>query len=122
MQETNDLNALATEMATRARDAAYVAVGLGILGLQKAQARRHELVSLATRAGQDDERLAQLRKSVATGARQVAEWVDTTAQTVSASLAPLEEQLPEPAREVAGRARTQLCAIGAQLRQVAAGS
>ncbi|MGH8981462.1 MAG: hypothetical protein ACRDWE_10680 [Acidimicrobiales bacterium] len=118
MQESND-RGLADEVAQRARDAAYVAVGLGVLGIQKAQSKRRDLTDLATRAGRGDERLVQLRSGVAEGARHLAEWVDATAQVVSASFAPLEAQLPEPAREVAGRARAGLCAIGAQLRQVA---
>lgn len=119
MQETHDLNGLASDVANRARDAAYVAVGLGILGFQRAQVRRHELATLAGRAGQDDERLTQLRGGVAAGARQLAAWADLTTRVMSMSLAPLEAQLPEPAREVAGMARTGLRAIGAQLRQVA---
>lgn len=118
MRGTYDLNGFADDVAHRARDAAYVAVGLGILGFQKAQARRHEL-AVASRAGREDERLNQLRSDVETGARQLAAWGDMTAQLFSASLAPLEAQLPKPAREVAGKARDGLCAISAQLRQVA---
>ena len=42
MPDRNDLTGLATEVANRARDAAYVAVGLGVLGLQRAQVQRQE--------------------------------------------------------------------------------
>jgi len=119
MQERKDLNDLANEMANRAKDVAYVAVGLGILGLQRAQSRRRGLGALASRAGRDDERLAQLRGGVVEGVRQMAEWADATAHALSASFEPLEAQLPEPARELASKARAGLCTIGAQLRQVA---
>jgi len=119
MQERKDLSGLASDVANRTRDAAYVAVGLGILGFQKAQARRRGLGPLAARARHEDERLAQLRGGIVEGARQLAEWADATTHLLSESLEPLEAQLPEPARELAGKARAGLCAIGAQLRQVA---
>lgn len=103
--QTNDIT---SELVRRARDAAYVAVGLGVLGLQRAQVVRHELV----RQERVDEGVTRLRAGVATGTRQIGEWLDGTLSVVSA-------QLPEPARELADKARSGLEAVGAQLRQLA---
>lgn len=115
MSDTNDF---ATQVARRARDAAYVAVGLGVLGVQRAQAARHDL----TRAADADQRLARLRDEASSGAHQltgqVTEWLDDTIQLLSSQLEPLEQQLPEAARDVAAKARAGICAVGAQLRQV----
>lgn len=115
MTDANDVNDLATEVARRARDATYVAVGLGVLGLQRVRAVQHELV----RQDRVDEGVARLRSVVATGGQQVGEWLDGTLSLVSSQLAPLGDQLPTPARELAERARSRIAEVGAQLRQLA---
>jgi len=109
-----DLSVMIGEVAARARDAAYIAVGLGILGVQRAQAARRRL---AGNPAQVEERLVRLGTDLAVGAQQFGEWLEGTAELVGSSLQPLEEQLPEAAREVAGKARAQLQAWGAQLLQ-----
>ena len=38
-----EITGITEKIAQTARDAAYVAVGLGVIGFQKAQVRRHEL-------------------------------------------------------------------------------
>jgi|GEM_PF-3927226 len=43
MPGAEERNDLVTEVARRARDAAYVAVGLGVIGLGRAQAARADL-------------------------------------------------------------------------------
>lgn len=125
MPDTNDLDEqnktsdLPNEVARRARDMAYVAVGLGVLGLQRAQAARHEL---AHQARQDrlEEGADRLRAGIATGAQQFGEWLDGARTLVSSQLAPPGSQLPEPARELATKARTLLEEVGAKLRQLVA--
>lgn len=116
MPDANEMNDIAADLARRARDAAYVAVGLGVLGIQRVQAVRHELV----RQERVDEGVARLRAGVATGAHQIGEWLDGTVSLVSAQLAPLGARLPESARELAETARTGLEAVSAQLRQLTA--
>ncbi len=117
--EVNDLPSFAAEVARRARDAAYVAVGLGVLGIQRAQTARHDLL----RQDRLDESAARVRAGVATGTRQVGrqvgEWLDGTLSLVSSQLSPLADELPEPARELAGKARAALEEVGAQLRHLA---
>lgn len=108
-----DLNQLAVDALRRTRDAAYVAVGLSVLGTQRLQARRREVA----RAAVHDDRVVQLRDGVAAGARQIAGWVDGALVAAASTLEPLEERLPVPARELAGLARASMSALGAQLRQ-----
>ena len=117
MPGSSDLSDLVQTVASRARDAAYVAVGLGVLGLQRAQVQRQEL---ARRSTEMDQRLADLRAGLGAGGQQLGEWLDTTVQFLESSFEPLEQQLPPQARELAEKARTQLSALGTQLRQVVA--
>lgn len=114
MSVANESNDLATEVARRARDAVYVAVGLGVLGLQRVKAAQHELV----RQERLDEGVARLRTGVVTGAQQVGGWLDDTLALVSSRLAPLGAQLPEPASELADRARARLEEVGACLHHL----
>ncbi len=113
-----DLNDLTTEVAHRARDAAYVAVGLGVLGFQRAQVQRQELKKRLAGEIDLDERLSELRSAVTTGVQQLDELVEGAVQAVESSLQPLEEQLPPVARELAQRAYDSAREIGAQLRQL----
>jgi hypothetical protein len=113
--DVSDLGEVAAQLAGRARDAAYVAVGLGVLGLQRAQVRRHELTR---RAGDLDDRVAQVRSVVSTGVQQFDEWFEITLQLLESSLQPLEDQLPEPARELADRALDGARELRSQLRQL----
>ncbi len=113
--ETNDI---AAELARHVRDTAYTAVGLGVLGLQRVQALRQDLV----RNERLDEGVERLRTGVAAGSQQLAEWIEGTLAFVSEQfgpLGPIGAQLPEPARELAERARRGLEAIGVQLRHLA---
>ncbi|MDA8310783.1 MAG: hypothetical protein M0Z46_09250 [Actinomycetota bacterium] len=106
---------IAAEVARRARDAADVAVGLGVLALQRAQVLRHELARnelLGEAAG-------LLRSGVAGSTRQIAAWLDGTRSCVSAQVAPMGARLPGAARELAGKAWSKLEVVGAQLRQLA---
>jgi hypothetical protein len=114
-----DLSALTGEVATRARDAAYVAVGLGVLGFQQAQVRRHELARRAVELA-GDERVQRIRTGVSSGVRQLSVWFDGTVQFVETSLPPIGEQLSPATREAAEKARERVRQLGAQLRQLTA--
>jgi recombinational DNA repair ATPase RecF len=117
MPGTSDVTDFVDQVAAKARDAAYVAVGLGVLGLQRAQVQRQEM---ARRAAGMDQHLSGIRAGLEAGGRQVGEWLDSTIQFLESSLEPIEQQLPPQARELAGKARSQLCTLGTQLRQVVA--
>lgn len=112
--DSNDLSDLAVTVATKVRDAAYVAVGLGVLGAQRAQVRRQEL---ARQASEIDRRVATARRAVAAGAEQFDQWLDATVQLVDSSLKPLEEQLPTSARKAADQARRGLRELQAQVHR-----
>ncbi|MGP8058396.1 MAG: hypothetical protein ACLP9C_01995 [Acidimicrobiales bacterium] len=117
MPELHDLSDLGTEVTNLARDTAYVVVGLGVLGLQKAQVQR---VELQNRLGQDpelDERLAHLRTALYAGVKHVDEIVESAFTFVESTLEPLEEQLPAGAREVSRKARSQVREVHSQIRE-----
>jgi enoyl-CoA hydratase/carnithine racemase len=118
--ELNDLTELPGEVANIARDAAYVFVGLGVLGFQRAQVQRVELQSKLATDLTLDERMTDLREAVANGFHQVDELVESAIHFVEATIAPIEEQLPTVAREVAKRAHDQAREIRTQLRELVA--
>jgi hypothetical protein len=109
-----ELNDLTSEVTNIARDAAYVVVGLGVLGFQKAQVQRVELKSkLAGDLGLED-RLADARTAVTSGVQHL----DGIVELVESKLQPLEEQLPPVARNLAQKAHAQVREIRAQIREM----
>jgi hypothetical protein len=115
-----ELSDLTNEVTTLARDAAYVAVGLGVLGLQKAQVQRVELQNkLAGDLGLE-ERLADVRTAVTSGVQHLDSIVEVAVQLVESTLQPLEEQLPPTARELAEKAHAQVREVQSQLRHLLA--
>lgn len=109
-----ELNDLTNEVANVARDIAYVAVGLGVIGLQRAQVQRNEL---RARLGGDD-RLAEVRSVVSTGVRQIDGLVEGAVHLLETAFEPIEEQLPPAAKEIAGRAHAHARELRAQLREL----
>jgi hypothetical protein len=106
--------AIGEELVAKARDAAYTAVGLGILGFQRLQVRRHDLVH---RLGADSvaaRPVDELKSVITSGARQLDEWMEGTLALVDSGLEPIEGQLPPAARAVVTRGR----ALGSQLHQI----
>ena len=85
---TNNITALSKGVTDLARDAAYVAVGLGVLGYQRAQVQR---VELQNKLSQDfdrlDQRIDDVRHGVAKGIHQMDELAETAAQFVETTLA-----------------------------------
>jgi ElaB/YqjD/DUF883 family membrane-anchored ribosome-binding protein len=81
------------------KDAAYVAVGFGVLAFQKAQVQRRELEKQLTKA-----------------AAELEERSKPVVEAVESSLDQIEGRLPEQAREVFKQARTTAKEAGEQLR------
>jgi hypothetical protein len=102
-----------------ARDAAYVAVGLGVLGFQRAQVRRQEL---AKRLGQPraelEDRIAQARGELARRALEVDERVAGLVGRLAATVAPVQERLPEGARQLVAQAQAQAREARSHLRKL----
>lgn len=130
-----DLSAIAGDIARAAKDAAYVAIGAGVLGFQRAQVRRHDLgkrVAKARAAMADD---AGSRPAAATGPaggvvgslqglvgtiHAVDKVVDDTVEGffswADATITPLEERLPDPARTVVRQAHVLALQVHDQAR------
>ncbi|MGH9088619.1 MAG: hypothetical protein ACRDYZ_11020 [Acidimicrobiales bacterium] len=113
-----DLNDLTTEVAHRARDAAYMVVGLGVLGFQRAQVQRRQVQRRLSGEIDLDQRLNGIRTAVTTGVLQIDELVEGAVQMVETTLHPLEEQLPPVAREMAQRLHDQAREIGDQVKHL----
>ncbi len=111
-----ELTDLTNDVTNIARDAAYVVVGLGVLGLQKAQVQR---VGLTNKLGSDhglEERISELRANLRSGVTHVDEIVERAFEFVESALAPLEEQLPSTARDLAHKTRSQAREVHSQIR------
>ena len=81
----------ARALADLAKEAAYVAIGVGVLEFQKAQVRRREL--------------ACARKVMAKRARDFDATVAQVIKVVDSPLEPVLERLPEPAQAIVRQAR-----------------
>lgn len=121
MPELTDLKELpeiGREVTRLARDAAYVVVGLGVLGFQRAQVQRHEL---RTRLEDDlnlDDRLGELRDNLNHQIHQLDELLEGAVHFVESTLEPLEDQLPPAARDLAKRAHFGAREVRSQLRSL----
>ena len=96
-----------------ARDAAYVAVGLGVLGYQRAQVQRVELQNRLSK----DFSLDEVRQEVAKGIHQIDDLAETAVQFVETTLQPLEDKLPSSVSQVTTKAREQAREVRVQIRQ-----
>ena len=92
------------------KDAAYIAIGFGVLAFQKAQVRRREIEKQLE--GQTTELRAQLAKVAA----EAEERIEPLVEAVETSLDQLEERLPDQAREAFKSARTAAREAGDVLR------
>ena len=116
-----ELNDLTNEVAGLARDAVYVAVGLGVLGVQRAQVQR---VELQKRLGRDlrdldlGERLEGARSVVTAGVEQLDGLLEEAGRFVEGTLQPIEAQLPPQVRAFAQRAQDQARGLRSQIRSL----
>ena len=94
-----NLNEMARDLTGKARDATYVAVGLGVLGVQRMQVHR---VALQKHLPEGLEaRLGEMRAEVARRANHLDGILEGAMRQVESSLEPVEALLPGPAREMA---------------------
>ncbi|MHB8681173.1 MAG: hypothetical protein ACYDA2_03645 [Acidimicrobiales bacterium] len=114
-----DIKDITDEITKTARDAAYVVVGLGVLGFQRAQVRRQELAQrLADPKAQVEERIGEVRVEFTKRVKDVDERVEQAISRLEASFEPLEQRLPEQARALVSQARTQAREARQQLRNL----
>jgi hypothetical protein len=114
---TPNMNALSEGLTELARDAAYVAVGLGVLGYQRVQVHRVELQSKMNRDFDLDDRLRDVRQGVAKGWQQIDELAESASHFVESTLQPLEERLPASVTQLTTKAREQARDVRTQIRQ-----
>ena len=96
------------------KDAAYIAVGLGVIGFQKAQVRRNELTK------QLDSQLEETRKLVKTQLAETREQVEKLVKQIEETVEPLldqvEDQVPAQAKADVKQAREVAKDVQEQVR------
>jgi hypothetical protein len=117
MPELTNINGLSKGVGNLARDAAYVAVGLGVLGFQRAQVQRVELKNKLAKDFSLDERLTDARHEVTKGVKHLDDLVESAAQFLETSFHPVEEQLPPTVTKVTSKAFDQAREVRNQIRQ-----
>jgi hypothetical protein len=118
MPEINtNINKAAQDITNVAKDAAYVVIGAGVLGYQKAQVQRQDLLK---RIGDPKtvvgDRLKGARTDLSGAIHTVDAQIEGVLSKVEARLVPLEDRLPTPARDLAKQVRTQAKETGSQIR------
>ncbi|HEY1829069.1 MAG TPA: hypothetical protein VGG38_02380 [Acidimicrobiales bacterium] len=133
MPGVSNITTLSKGVTDIARDAAYVAVGLGVLGYQRAQVQRIELKNkLAKDFSLDTSRISgvagsvkdnvlgartNVRGNVAKSIKQIDGLADTAANFVESTLQPLEERLPSQITDLTSKAREQARGVRSQIMQ-----
>jgi hypothetical protein len=100
-------------------DAAYVAVGFGVLGFQKAQVRRQELKKqvLGQRA-QVESQLDEARGQLGGLVKTIDERLRPVRQELEGRLDEFEERLPVPAKDLVKKARSLTKDTEVQVRKL----
>ena len=112
-----ELKDITEEITKTARDAAYVVVGLGVLGVQRAQVRRQELAKrLAEPRASVEGRFEDVRGEIARRVKDADVRVEKAIDRLEATWEPLEERLPEQARSLVKQARDQAREARQQIR------
>jgi hypothetical protein len=114
---TTNISTLSKGVTDLARDAAYVAVGLGVLGYQRVQVQRVELKNKLSNDLALEQRLGDVRQGVAKGFNQIDELTESATNFVESTLQPLEERLPSSVTQITTRAREQAREVRTQIRQ-----
>jgi len=117
MPEVTSMSALSKGVAELARDAAYVAVGLGVLGYQRAQVQRVELQNLLSKDFPLDQHLSDVRTELTKGVAQLDDLLETATQFIENRLQPLEDQLPPAVTHLTTKALDQAREVRSQIRQ-----
>jgi hypothetical protein len=117
MPELTNINTLSKGVGNLARDAAYVAVGLGVLGYQRAQVQRVELKNKLDKDFSLGEHRTAVRHEVTKGVRQFDDFVESAARFVETKFQPVEEQLPTQVTQLTTKAFDQAREVRNQIRQ-----
>ena len=115
---TTNIGTLSKGVTDLARDAAYVAVGLGVLGYQRAQVQRVELQNRLSQDFSLDQRSDDVRQGVAKAFQQIDGLAESAAHFVETTLQPIEEKLPPTVTQLTSKAREQAREVRTQIRQL----
>jgi hypothetical protein len=116
MPELTNISTISKGVTDLARDAAYVAVGLGVLGYQRAQVQRVELKNKMAKDFSLDSRLSGVRSEITKGVSKIDDLVETAAQFVESSFAPIEGRLPTQVTQLTTKAFEQGREVRSQIR------
>jgi hypothetical protein len=117
MPEVTNISAISKGVTDLARDAAYVAVGLGVLGFQRAQVQRVELQNRLSKDFSLDQHLSGVRAELTKGVKQLDDLLENATQFIETSLQPLEAQLPATVTQLTTKAFEQAREVRSQIRQ-----
>lgn len=105
-------------LAALAKDAAYIAVGFGVLGVQKAQVRRRELTEqFGTPLAEGRDRLLAAARFVTTNAAGIDRQVQAVEARLDGVVETLAAKLPAPADAVAAKVHGAVKVARAQVRE-----
>jgi hypothetical protein len=114
---SDNINSFSKGATDLARDAAYVAVGLGVLGYQRLQVHRVELQNRLTQDLSLDQHIDDVRHGVAKSVRQIDDLTETAVRLFETTLQPLEDILPPSVTQLSVKAREQAREVRIQIRQ-----
>jgi hypothetical protein len=117
MPEVTNIGTLSKGVTDLARDAAYVAVGFGVLGFQRVQVQRVQVQNHLSK-GTLDEHLDGVRGELTKGVKQIDDLLENATQFVETNLQPLlEAQLPAKVTVFTSKAVDQSRGVRSQIRQ-----
>jgi len=118
MPEINtNINKAAQDLANVAKDATYVVIGAGVLGFQKAQVQRQDLLKrLGDPKVEVGSRIQGVRSDLSGAIHTVNAQLEDLISKVEAAFAPFEDRLPTPARDLAKQVHVQAKETRSQIR------
>lgn len=115
---SDDLSKIARDVADTAVDAAYVVIGASVLGFQRAQVQRQELIKrLDDPSSAIEQRLRGARSEFGNAVQLVDSRVEDLIGRAEEAMIPIEDRLPIRARLLTRRFRTQATDARTQLRK-----
>jgi hypothetical protein len=114
---TADLSKAAQDLANAAKDVTYVVIGVGVLGYQKAQVQRREILKRLSdpKAGIEG-RIQGVRTDLSGAMQAVDAKVEDLIAKVEAAFVPIEDRLPGQARDLAKQVQVQAREARRQIR------
>lgn len=92
-----DFARTAEDLSRVGKDAAYVAIGLGVVGFQKVQVARRELLEQVEQQWKESD-VRELRSHLAQAFKELDKALGELIERTDASLEPVAERLPAQAR------------------------